>query len=358
LPRKIAIDYRMSQSSGIGVYLRNIVPRLAVQYRSEFQFSLLGGDEVPGVASHIGLKSRIYSLGELVEVPAHVPRSSDVLWCPNYNAPLISPGKLVVTVHDVCHLALPQLFRSRLKQAYAKMMFANVRRRASRVICDSRFTASEVGRLAGIDLAKTTVIYPGIDGAWRVPSKSARPVASPYVLYVGNVKPHKNLGRLLQAFALLKERIPHSLTIVGRREGFITPDREVMLAAEKLGPRVVFTGEVSDELLRSYYAHADLLVFPSLYEGFGFPPLEAMAMGIPVAASNAGSIPEVCGDAAAYFDPYSVDEMTTVIENALSDRALRTMLVERGMRQVDRYSWDTTVGQVASVFREVISRPP
>lgn len=343
----------MCRSSGIGVYLRHVVRHLADEYQADFRLTLLGGDPVPGVAGQRPCRSPIYSLAEQVEVPARIPRSTEVLWSPNYNAPLASRGRLVVTVHDACHLALPNLLDSRLKHRYAKLMFANVKRRAARVICDSKFTASEVTRLTGLEPEKMTVIYPGLSPSWRAPSALARPIAAPYLLFVGNVKPHKNLGRLLQAFEMLKDRIPHTLAIVGKREGFITPDRAVIAAAERLGARVSFTGEVTDQLLRAYYTHSDLLVHPSLYEGFGFPPLEAMATGIPVAASNAGSIPEVCGEAAAYFDPYSVEDMSAVIETTLTDQALRARLRDLGSRQIARYSWATTAAQIASVFREV-----
>jgi len=343
----------MCRSSGIGVYLRHVVRHLADGYQADFRLTLLGGDPVAGVAEQKPCRSPIYSVSELLEVPVRVPTSTEVFWSPNYNAPIVSRGRLVVTVHDACHLALPELFGSRLKERYARLMFGNVKRRAARVICDSRFTASEVGRLTGLDPDKMTVIYPGLDASWRVPSALPRPIAAPYLLFVGNVKPHKNLSRLLEAFELLKDRVPHTLAIVGKREGFITPDRAVIARAERLGERVLFTGEVSEELLRAYYAHSELLVLPSLYEGFGFPPLEAMAAGIPVAASSAGSIPEVCGEAAAYFDPYSVGEMSAVIQKALEDEALRDRLREQGKRQVARYSWSDTAAQIASVFREV-----
>jgi glycosyltransferase involved in cell wall biosynthesis len=343
----------MSRSSGIGVYLRHVVRGLASGYATDFRLTLLGGEPVPGVYDQKPCNSGIYTLAELVEVPLRVPRSTDVLWSPNYNAPVVSTGRLVVTVHDLCHLALPQLFGGPLKQGYARAMFGNVKRRAAQVICVSNFTASELVRLTGIERERLTVIYSGLDAAWTVPTDSVRPIAGPYLLFVGNVKPHKNLGRLLDAFEVLSRRIPHALVIVGKRDGFITPDRAVMGKADRLGGRVHFTGQVSDESLRDYYAHADLLVFPSLYEGFGFPPLEAMATGIPVAASNAASIPEICGDAVAYFDPYSIEEMAAVIEHTLSDRALRAALRERGKRQIVKYSWEQTVARVASVFRAV-----
>jgi len=343
----------MCRSSGIGVYLRHVVRHLADEHTTDFRLTLLGGDPVPGVSDHRPCLAPIYSASELLEVPARVPRNTDILWSPNYNAPVVSRGRLVVTVHDACHLALPDLFNSRLKQGYAKLMFANVKRRAARVICDSRFTATEVTRLTGLEPERMMVIYPGLSHSWSAPSDAPRPIAAPYLLFVGNVKPHKNLGRLLLAFEVLKDRIPHTLAIVGKREGFITPDRAVAVAAERLGERVFFTGEVSDDVLRAYYAHSDLLVFPSLYEGFGMPPLEAMATGIPVAASTAGSIPEVCGEAAAYFDPYSVDDMSAVIERTLADEAVRTRLRGAGKQQIARYLWASTASQIASVFHEV-----
>src|SRR5438128_4959672 len=344
----------MCRSSGVGVYLRNAVRHLAGEYRADFRLVLLGGDPVPGL-ERTPVLSPIYSVAEQFEIPARIPRSADVLWSPNYNAPAVSRGRLVVTVHDACHLALPDLLDSRLKERYARLMFGNVERRAARVMCDSKFTAAEITRLTGLAPERMSVIYPGLSESWRAPSTTPRPVAVPYLLFVGNVKPHKNLGRLLQAFETLTSRIPHTLVIVGKRDGFITPDRAIIRAAERLGPRVSFTGEVADDVLRTYYAHADLLVHPSLYEGFGFPPLEAMASGVPVAAASAGSIPEVCGDAVAYFDPYSIADMGRVIELALGDEQLRASLRERGARQIARYSWRDTAGQIASVLRDVTS---
>lgn len=340
----------MSRSSGIGVYLRHVVQGLVSDAAQRFVVTTIGGETVPG-ARHVECRSAVYSIGEVMEIPLRVPATTDVLWSPNYNAPLLSPGRLVVTIHDACHLALPQFFGSALKHQAARAMFSNVRRRARQVVCDSEFTRDEVNRLAGIDPGRVTVVYPGIRPVEA--TTMPRPVAAPYLLFVGNMKPHKNLGRLVEAFSRLKDRIPHSLVLVGKREGFITPDRHIGAATEQLGDRVVFTDEVPDDVLASYYRHADLLVFPSLYEGFGMPPLEAMSAGVPVAASRVASIPEICGDSAVYFDPHVVDDMTSAIARALSDRSLRAELRRRGYERVRRFSWGRTVNELASIFESV-----
>lgn len=344
----------MSRSSGIGVYLREIVRRLATDYRNELSLELLGGTPVAGVARQ-PYRAAIYSLAELFEPLFRVRSSTDVLWCPNYNTPLASPGRLVVTVHDLCHLALPELFGSRVKSTYARMMFANVRRRAAKVICVSDFTASELMRLTGIERERIVVIKSGIDQRWLQPVGGPRPVPEPYILCVGNVKPHKNLKGLLRAYEALKGRIPHRLVVIGKIEGLITPDREVLRLAEQLGDRIRFTGEVDDDALRRFYAAADLLVHPSIYEGFGFPPLEAMAVGIPVAAASAGSIPEICGDAVAYFDPFDIDDMASVILDMLENSERRCALRERGRSHVLQYSWSRATQSVVSVFRDITS---
>jgi glycosyltransferase involved in cell wall biosynthesis len=350
----LTVDYRMSRSSGIGVYVRNAVRYLASDHADDFRLVLLGGGDGPSVDRR-ECHAPIYSLAEQIELPARTPRATDVFWAPHYNAPWMSPGRLVVTIHDVYHLDLPSDEATWFKSVYARAMYANIARRAERIMCVSRYTANELTRLAGVDPKRITVVHSGPGAEWST-GPAARPIDRPYLLFVGNVKPHKNLVRLLAAFERVAGRVPHSLVVVGKREGFITPDRHVAAAADRLGDRVVFTGELSDEALRAHYVNADLLVHPSLYEGFGFPPLEAMNLGVPVAASNATSIPEICGDAVAYFDPLSVDDMATVVERALLDATLRDQLREKGRAQVRRYSWRSAVNAMADVFREAARR--
>ena len=152
--------------------------------------------------------------------------------------------------------------------------------------------------------------------ALRKNGRNSRRIMIPsqqYLLFVGNVKETKNIQRLISSFARVQWQIPHRLVIIGKNEGFITSDKSAAKGAEDLNARVTFTGSVSQEVLRKYMRGASGFVFPSLYEGFGLPPLEAMAAGIPVAASNTSAIPEVCGDCAIYFDPYDEHSIASAL---------------------------------------------
>jgi len=159
---------------------------------------------------------------------------------------------------------------------------------------------------------------------------------------------------LLRAFDRIKERIPQDLVLVGKKEGFDIGDREVLRLAEGMGNRVQFTGFVEEGLLRQYYVHADLLVFPSLYEGFGFPPLEAMACGCPTAVSGFASLREICGDATCYFDPLNVEDISRAILEVLQDGGLRKRLVEKGRRQAGLFSWEKCVQDTCEVIDGLI----
>ena len=199
-----------------------------------------------------------------------------------------------------------------------------------------------------------SVVHNGVDAAWYKGTQKKRPGAQPYLLFVGNVKPHKNLGRLLDAFDLLKDRIPHSLMIVGQKDGFITGDKEVVRRAERFGKRVQFTGVLSDDKLRGIYAAADLLVFPSLYEGFGLPPLEAMACGTPVACSRAASLPEVCGNAVEYFDPQDSKDIAEKVLKLIQDGKRRKSLKNEGLKRVKGFSWDKCAVETCGCIHKLL----
>lgn len=307
--KNITIDARMINASGIGTVVKNILKRM-IYLKPEWNFNILGnyGELNKFEYLHednvniIKCDAPIYSIREQFELIKTIPENTDVFWAPHYNIPIFYGGKLVVTVHDVFHLAMPQFVEGVHKKVYAKFMFNMVKRKADKIITVSNFTASELKKYVGVSDEKIQVIYNGIDEEWfNVPLKE-KVHHKPYILFVGNVKPHKNLKTLVKAFLEVKDNIEHDLIIVGKKDGFITGDGEVSKYVKGNEDRIIFTGYVEDDILKQYYKQADIFVFPSLYEGFGLPPLEALAAGCKrVICSNAASIPEVCSNMVEYF---------------------------------------------------------
>src|SRR6266699_260521 len=280
---KLVIDARMLVASGIGTYLRNLIPRLAAIV-PEWHLTLIGTSEdlellpMPTGSSvrHVQMTTAVYTPTEQVEMLFRVPKGADLLWIPHYNLPVLYRGRMVITVHDVLPLARPEFIGGRYRNLYARALFAGVAARASRVLVDSNFTRLGLLRFTAVSPHLIKTVYPGVDNAWFDVRRSPN-TAKPYVVFVGNVKPHKNLRGLLRAFERLKDRISHRLLVVGRHSGFRTNDREALGLAAALGQRVEFVGEIGDEDARRLVANASALALPSHYEGFGLPPLEAMA---------------------------------------------------------------------------------
>ncbi|WP_444224918.1 glycosyltransferase family 4 protein [Dialister succinatiphilus] len=321
----ITIDARMIRASGIGTVIENVLKRL-IPMREDLQFHLIGNVEeldslplchtTPVDSNPIVVP--IYTIKEQVVMPGAIPSDTDLLWVPHYNIPLIYRGKMIVTIHDLAHLALPQFGRLD-KRIYAQIMFHEAVKKAAHIVCVSHFTERELIKYTGVNQKKITVIYPGVDEDWYQVSVEPSPYQKPYILYVGNVKPHKNLKTLIQAFKMIKERIPHDLVIVGKKDGFITGDRNVCQLSGVLGDRVHFTGYVTRSELKQYYHHADLFVFPSLYEGFGLPPLEARAAGCKrIICSDIPVTREIWGNGVLYFQPEDVPDLARKIVEAVN----------------------------------------
>jgi glycosyltransferase involved in cell wall biosynthesis len=352
----------MYLSSGIGVYLQNLLPRIA-QIIPQEKMTLLCSAAVaerlraslPRAGLRI-LKSGIYSLREQLELMRHAPSGGGVWWSPHFNVPVAYAGKLVVTIHDLFHLTSREVRRSPVKLAYARVMFGAVRRHAHKVICVSRFTAGEFERLVGAKGDQIEVVHNGLDENWLTPVSGPRIQERPYFLFVGNFKPNKNIGGLIRAFAAISSRVPHDLVIVGKRSGFITGDRNAERLAETVGPRVKFTGFVDQESLRRWYRDAAALVFPSFYEGFGFPPLEAMAVECPVVASNAASLPEVCGDAVLYCDPADPAQIGAAMLRVMRDPDLRASLAAKGRVRATAFRWSDTAKRTAAILQAVMRK--
>ncbi|MBY0579575.1 MAG: glycosyltransferase family 4 protein [Burkholderiales bacterium] len=353
----ITIDVRWLNASGMGTYLRNIVPGILPAF-PERRFVLIGDrDEVEqiGIPSSakvdvVASSAKMYSMAEQFEIPKKIPKETRLYFAPHYNIPLLYRGKMLVTVYDLFHLAMPHLVGGFHKRIYARYMLDAVRRRADAILTISRFTRDELIRFTGEGRQTIFPIHLGVDESWFAAKSSSSPHGKPYLLYVGNIKPHKNLVGLIKAFGTLLDDIPHDLVLLGKKEGFITGDRSSVLEAGKLRGRVHFTGRVEDVILKSYMAHADALVFPSFYEGFGLPPLEAMAAGCPVISSNVASLPEICGDAALYCDPYSTADIAGKIGLLMRDGSLRDELRVKGEARARQFTWNACITETCGVI--------
>jgi glycosyltransferase involved in cell wall biosynthesis len=259
---------------------------------------------------------------------------------------------MAVTIHDIAPLALPQILNNALKRAYAKLLITRAVSQAHSILCVSDFTRTELLTRLHVPAEKLTVTHPGLDTDWpHTAPPHIEPDGTPYLLFVGNVKPNKNLALLLSAFAQVQHRIPHRLILAGKLHGFGTNDEAVLRQAQSFGDRIRFAGEVHDPVLQHLYAGASALVLPSLYEGFGLPLLEAMALGCPVLCSTAGSLPEIAGNAALYFNPQSPEELAARLLQ-LNDTALMDSQRTLGRARLTHFSFNDCAHQTATILNQ------
>jgi len=288
-------------------------------------------------------------------------RPPDVLFVPAHVLPIVHPPRSVVTIHDLGYLHFPRAHRL-LDRLYLDLSTRFNARAAAHIIADSQATKRDLVERYGVEPSKISVIYPGYDEEAFQPVrereaieavKTRYGIAGDYILFVGTIQPRKNLVRLMEAFSLLKRQAADLQLVIAGKKGWLY--EAVFRRVEELGleGQVVFTGYVAEEDLPALFSGARLFVFPSLYEGFGLPVLEAMACGTPVVCSNASSLPEVAGDAALLFDPLDVEGMAAAMERILGDERLRTELVERGLKRARGFSWEKCAQETLAVLESV-----
>jgi glycosyltransferase involved in cell wall biosynthesis len=368
---RILLDARMIRHPGIGRYLQGLLRHLSFTSHDW----LVCGD--PAVLEHLpfgaGVKivlarSPIYSVAEQWELARLVGAFRvDLIHVPHFNFPWHLPThcRLVGTVHDLIYLEDPQSRLKGLRRWYVDRCMRYLAQKASRIITVSEFTRQAFLRWTGCSPEKVVTIHSAVDDRFLVAPDPNRVkgvrqrlgLPERYLLWVSAIKPHKDLFTLLKAFArLMADGLPHGLVVVGQPDRRQRPVEEQARWAGIPPDRIRAIAWLETEDLAVLYRLADLFVVTSRCEGFGFPPLEAMASGTPVVAASAGALPEVLGDAAYWFLPGDVDGLMRTIYNVLYNTELRQTLVQRGKQQVGRYRWADTARKTQQVYEEVLSQ--
>ena len=376
---KVAIDIRRITEFGIGTYSRNVVRALS-RLDQENQYFLIGP---PGRVAEMGALPPNFQNVPLLE-PDNTPRGylqfrallkeldCDLAHIPHlFGMPRGLPCPYVLTVHDVLeHMARTNghsEFRRLLNFQFTRLTL----KRAARIFAVSSFTKSEIQRLFGVTSQHIDVVYNAIDerflsghatDADRQLLIERYQVNYPFLLYAGRISPHKNIVRIIEAFSALKgelekdDKYPGLKLIIIGDELSKHPDLRRTVIRGGVQNDVRFLGFIPIDVLRVFYDAAKIFVFPSLYEGFGLPPLEAMAHGTPVLSSNTSSLPEVVGNAAVLVNPENVFEIKRALHCLLTDQGLREKMKRRSYEQVKRFSWDVSVRQILSVYKEVVAK--
>jgi glycosyltransferase involved in cell wall biosynthesis len=361
----ISLDARKILDFGIGTYVRNLLEWYSRIPNGHRWFPIFDPDEAglfryPDSFTPCSSRAGKYSVAEHLEIPRIVRRvRAELFHCTHYVSPVFGNTPMVVNVHDLIHLIFPQYLPSGAARLYSRLMFEHSVRRARVIIAISEWTKKDLMRLLGVPEKKIRVTYLAADERfkrrpekeWRPVLKSAFGICDPYILFVGNMKPHKNVANLIRAFRLVPEGQCRHLVLVG--SGWQKdPGLKGLAGQFGLGGRIMVKENVPIDRLNALYNGAEMLVHPSAYEGFGLPPVEAMSAGIPVAAARASCLPEICGDAAVYFQPSDHEEMAEVIRQLLKNTDLRRSCIQKGFARAGRFSWRKTAEETLKIYGE------
>ena len=369
---KIGIDARElkdGEITGTGRYLSNLL-KYAPVIKPDWEYVLFTNRRVlPGNFSLDGLRIKFIEeptaiLWDQILLPRNIKRERlDVFFSPYYKAPLLCPCALVISILDILFLKAPFYNRPgrSLYNAYIKNMISVTARKSAAIITISENSKKDLISTLGLPEEKIRIVRlaqeerfkpAGGDSINKVKSKYG--LERPYILYVGNLEPHKNVQGLIKAYAGLPEKLmdENRLVIIGKSRHY-REALSVMAVKLRLGSKASFLDCVDDDDLPALYSGANLFVFPSFYEGFGLPPLESISCGTPVIYSNAASLPEVIGDAGVMIDPGNIPELSKAMERLLSDARLRAELRESGLKRAALFNARDTAAKMLDIFAEI-----
>jgi glycosyltransferase involved in cell wall biosynthesis len=372
---RIAIDYTsaIQQRAGIGRYTRHLIIALAaLDQTTRYVLLSAGRDPLPPAwpanftRRELLISDRYLSIiWQRLRLPLPVELFTgrvDVYHSPDFVLPPLINARKVLTVHDLSFIRYPECSSPALLQYLVHSVPPSVRR-ADYLLADSLSTKHDLIELLGIPEERIAVVYAGYDPRFH-PQTQAEDrtvhdqygVKGPYILGLGTLQPRKNFSALIRAYTLVihEHHIPHKL-VIGGGKGWLYDDIFATVKELGLEERIVFPGFVADDHLPALYRGADLFAFPSLYEGFGIPILEAMGCGIPVVTSNTSSLPEVAGDAAICVDPQDSAALADAIWQALSNDTLRRTLRQRGLERVKLFTWGNAAIALLEVYKRALA---
>ncbi len=363
------------QKAGVGYYIHNLIRALIGLQKDLHTYTLYFRYPIQDLSTTFQIEAahpphviarvlRSPYLWAQVRLPAELWRHpQDVYFFPAAVLPLCyQPEHSVITVHDIAFLFFQDCFSPWLRK-WLTVATEHGIRKARKIIAVSEATRQDILAYYEVEPEKVVTVHHGVHERFTPVDQPAIEavrrkyrIDDAYMLCVGTLQRRKNVPRLLQAFCLLKQKyaLPHKLVLVGPKYSQL-PENEIFSTIERLflQEEVIWTGYIPEQDMPALLSGAEVFVFPSLYEGFGMPALDAMACGVPVACSNTSSLPEVVEDCGLMFDPYSVENITAVLHRLLSDQELRMELKQKGLRRAAQFSWDTCAQNTLNVLEQV-----
>lgn len=381
--KRIGIDARFYGpiGKGLGRYTKEVVDNiLTIDNENEYVIFLrqenfdefeINSPKIKKVLANINW----YGWREQIIFPFYIWREHlDLMHFPHFNVPVFCPAKFIVTIHDLILIKFPTVRATtlgpilyKIKNFAYRFVISTAVKKAKKIIAVSEFTKKDIIEQFKVNPEKVKVTYEGVsENSFSTKDKIGSKktdketllgynIHSPFLLYVGNAYPHKNLEGLIRVFSKIGDK-NINLVLVGKGDYFYA---RLKSYSEKLGlwknkdknSKIVFPGYVPDNDLKIMYQNALIYVFPSFYEGFGLPPLEAMAQGCPVVSSNKTSMPEILGDAVVYFNPENEDEMLDKIKSYINNEDLRQILKKKGFEQAKKYSWQNCAKKTLEIYK-------